>query len=400
MKQAFTRRDFLRTSGAAMTAFALPWLPRSASGAEGNPVLVVLYQRGAADGLNLVVPAGDPNYYALRPDIQVPPGMELPLDAFYGLHPQLGALLPLYTDGELVIVHAAGSQDGTRSHFDAQDNMERAAPASSTFEDGWLNRYLASVGATNSWTGVSLGAASVLALTGEIPSLAVTSLADFTLSASARQRSTLEAMYGAPSHPDLERAGVEAFEALDVIGAVSTQSAVVYPPGPVGAALKDAAALVRADIGVRVVAIDSGGWDHHESENDEMANVAPGLAGAIAAFRDDLAMDWGRTCLLVMTEFGRTAAQNGSQGTDHGHGSVMFAAGGGVAGGRVVTKNDVWPGLASGDLFEGRDLAVTTDFHDVFAEVLTRHLGVSMSSLDTILPSHTASIANFPGLFA
>ncbi len=395
------RRRFLQGTGALATAFALPWLPRSARAAGVEPVLVVLYQRGAADGLSVVVPAGDPDYYALRPDIQVPPGDELPLDGFYGLHPALASLMPLFADDELAFVHAAGSPDGSRSHFDAQDYMERAAPGDPGVGEGWLNRTLASLGAPDVWTGVSLGPASVLALSGDEATLAIPNLADFALQGSADQRATLETMYGATAMPELAAAGATAFEALDVLGAVPTDTAVVYPPGPIGAALADAAALVRADIGVRVIAVDSGGWDHHEGEVEEFAGVAPGLAGAIAAFRDDLTGtgDWARTCVLGMTEFGRTAAQNGSLGTDHGHGSVMFAAGGAVAGGRVVTKDDLWPGLAPGDLYEGRDLAVTTDFRDVFAEVLHRHLGVSLASLGPILPGHGVSTANFPDLF-
>ena len=394
-----TRRRFLRGSAGAATVLALPWTPRAARGAEGDPVLVVLFQRGAADGLDLVVPAGDPDYYALRPDIAVAPGGEIPLDGFYGLHPALAALQPLYADGDLAIVHAAGSPDGTRSHFDAQDFMERAAPRNPSVGDGWLNRYLSSLGASDVWTGISLGSATVLALSGSEPSLAISSLEDFALQLGPGPRATLEAMYAGRSLEPLERASLEAFEALDVIGSVSGETQVAYPTGPVGTALRDAAALIRAEIGVRVVAVDSGGWDHHETQVDEMAAVAPPLAAALAAFREDLSSHWERTCLLVMTEFGRTAAQNGSRGTDHGHGGAMFACGGGVAGGQVLTR-DGWPGLAPGDLFEGRDLAVTTDFRDVFAEVLHRHLGVPLAGLAPILPGHAVSTQTFPGIIA
>jgi uncharacterized protein (DUF1501 family) len=395
----YTRRHFLKGAGAALTAFALPLAPRVARAAQGEPALVVLYLRGAADGLNLVIPTGDPYYYALRPDIQVAPGSEVALGGFYGLHPALAALQPLYAEGDLAFVHAAGSPDGTRSHFKAQDYMELAAPGNPGVGDGWLNRTLSSLGAPDIWTGISIGPASVLALSGASPSLAMSSIEGLVLEASDAQRATLEAMYAAPANDDLARASQEAFEAIDVIGTVPTESEVDYPAGGLGEAMRDAAALLRADIGVRVLAVDVGGWDHHEGEVGALSGVAPPLAGSIAAFRDDLGSHWERTCVLAMTEFGRTAAQNGSAGTDHGHGSVMFAAGGGVAGGRVITKDDVWPGLAPGDLHEGRDLAVTTDFRDVFAEVLHRHLGIAVAGVSPILPGHPVDMARFPGLF-
>jgi len=396
-----TRRSFLKGTGVALTAFALPGpLARMARAAGSDPVLVVLFQRGAADWLNLVVPAGDDAYYALRPNIQVAPGSELALDGFFGLNPALAALLPLYQAGELAFVHACGSPDGTRSHFDAQDNMERAAPGNPLVGDGWLNRSLTALGAADTWSGVTLGPATVLALAGPAPSLALPSVDEFDLLGPTGRRGVLETIYASATPPDLARAGREAFSALDVIGGVSTATEVAYPAGPLGEALADAAALIRADIGVRIVAIDVGGWDHHEHETGAMAGVAGGLAAALAAFRQDLGDDFGRTCTLTMTEFGRTAAENGTLGTDHGHGSAMLALGGGVAGGQVLLAGGAWPGLGAGQLFEGRDLAATTDFRDVFAEVLCRHLGLSAAGAGPVLPSHTITTASFPGLFA
>jgi len=398
---SLTRRRFLQGAGAALSVLALPGLPRPARGALGDPVLAVIYLRGAADGLNLVAPLGDPDYALLRPDLRVTPEAAVPLDGFFGLNPALASLEPLYADGDLAIVHAAGSPHGSRSHFDAQDFMERAAPGDRDVTDGWLNRYLATLVAPDAWTGVSIGPASAAALAGARPSLALGSLEAFALQATGARRAALASLYEAGDpHPELAGAAGEAFEALDVIGAVPTDTGTVYPPGPVGSALRDAAALVRADVGVRVVAVDSGGWDHHEGEADALPPVALDLAGSIAAFREDLGSHWERTCVLVMTEFGRTAAQNGSLGTDHGHGSVMLAAGAGVAGGRVVLQGGGWPGLGPADLFEGRDLVVTTDFRDVFAEVLHRHLGVPLGAVAPVLPDHPVETARFPGLFA
>jgi len=396
---ALSRRRFLQASGAVGTALLLPGWPGRARGAVNDPVLIALYLRGAADGLNLVVPADDPEYYALRPDIQVPAGDEIPLDGFYGLHPQLADLMPLYGDEDLAIVHAAGSPDGSRSHFDAQDFMERAAPGDPSVGDGWLNRMLAAAGAAESWAGVSFGPGTALALQGDNPSLAMRSLEEFSLGATPQRRDALEAIFRRARPQPLERAAGEGFQALDVISSVPTGTEVTYPMGPYGGALRDAAALIRADIGVKVLTVDLGGWDHHEGEVEELGGVAPQLAAGLAAFRLDLAEHWERTVVVVMTEFGRTAAQNGSVGTDHGHGSVMLAAGAGIAGGRVVTR-DGWPGLTPEKLFEGRDLAVTTDFRDVFAELLHAHMGIPLSALPGILPGHDVRVSEFPGLVA
>lgn len=395
------RRQFLKGAGAAVTAFLLPpGLARVARADGSDPVLVVIYLRGAADGLNVVVPHGDADYYTLRPNIQVAPGNEIDLDGFFGLNPAFGALHTPYLDGDLCLIHAAGSPNGTRSHFDAQDFMERAAPDDPLVGDGWLNRCLASLGASDSWAGISLGPAKALALVGAAPSLAFSSIEDFALLGPEGRRAALEAMYQSASPVELEDASQQAFSAIDVIATVETGTEVVYPPGPYGAALADAAALIKANIGVRVVAIDIGGWDHHEGENNQMPGVGGSLAAGLAAFRSDLGGDLSRTCTLTMTEFGRTAAENGTGGTDHGHGSFMAAMGGGVVGGRVLLRDASWPGLGPGDLFEGRDLEVTTDFRDVFAEVLNQHMGLSLGSLAPVLPNHVVDAGNFPGLFS
>jgi uncharacterized protein (DUF1501 family) len=356
------------------------------------PVLVALYLRGGADGLNLVIPHGDPFYYSARPTIQVPPGEELDLDGFFGLHPALADLLPLYQSGELAILHAAGSPDPTRSHFDAQDFMEKAAPGDKSIVDGWLNRYLVAAGGGDALAGISLSRTMVKAMLGPAPSLAFSAINAFRFTGAYQieRRAALETRYDLMPETVLGSSVMDALSAIDVITEVPTDTDVIYPQGSaLGAALRDAAALVKAQIGVRVVAIDLGGWDHHTSELTR-------LAAALAAFRADLGTHSNRTLTLCMTEFGRRVEQNGGGGTDHGHGGIMLALGGGIAGGRVITKDNQWPGLAPEDRWMGQDLMATTDFRDVFAEVLSRHM--RLSDVDPVFPDFSVDPWNFPGL--
>ena len=390
-----TRRRFL--TGAAAGFAALAW-PGAGRGQGSDRVLVALFLRGAADGLNLVVPHGDPDYYALRPGVRVSPGTELDLDGFYGLHPALAPLLPLYSSNELVWVHAAGSPHDSRSHFDAQDFMERAAPGDPTVATGWLNRYLQAAGIAPGHAGITIGTGTSPALQGDVPTLSFKSLARFQLTGArrARRRDALEAMYSWTSARLLGQAAEGAFATVDLLGQVVPTPAVAYPLTGFGAAMQEVAALIKADIGVRVVSVSLGGWDHHSNELTRLEGVANDLAATLAAFHADLGVDASRTLTLGMTEFGRTAAENGSGGTDHGHGSVMLALGGGVSGGQVVTAGGQWPGLGPADLFEGRDLAVTTDFRDVFAEVLDRHMG--LADLAPVFPGFQPSPSSHPGI--
>ncbi len=392
-----TRRRFLQGSGVLASAFLLPGLPRLARAAASDAVLVALYLRGGADGIGLVVPAGDPDYYALRPQIQVPPGAGVDLDGFYAFHPALAGLAPLFAAGELAVVHAVGGAPGLRSHFEAQDLMENAAPRALRVEDGWLNRALGALAAGDPWAGITLGPAPALALSGKASNLAMGSLAEFVREERPARRAALEALY-ATAPDSLARAAREAFAALRVLEELGAARATLYPKGKLGAALADAAVLIRADVGVRAVALDVPGWDHHRSAAELIQGQAADLAGGLAALRGDLGAHWGRTCVVVMTEFGRAAAENGNLGTDHGSGSALLVAGAGTAGGRVLTRGG-WPGLGPNALFEGRDLAVTTDFRDVFAEILHRHLRLPLEALAPVLPGHDVSPANFPGLF-
>jgi uncharacterized protein (DUF1501 family) len=280
--------------------------------------------------------------------------------------------------------------------------MERAAPGNRVAADGWHNRYLRLAGVGRPIAGVTLGKSKVKALQGTAPSLAFVRIAGFDVSGQwADERAAgLASRYELARDTPLGASMMDALETLDVIRAVPTGTTVTYPPSPLGGALADAAALIKADIGVQVLAIDTGGWDHHTATQHSMHEVGGDLAASLAAFQRDLGAHASTTLTLCMTEFGRRVAENGGDGTDHGHGGVMVALGGGIAGGRVLTRDGRWPGLAPDRLSKGEDLAVTTDFRDVFAEVLHRHLLLSIGEATDVLRGHDVDPARFPGLFA
>ena len=390
------RRDFLRRSALGCVAFGLPALDlrRACAAASTDPVLVAIVLRGAADGLNLVVPERDrARYEALRPSIAIPAAQTLALGSNFGLHPGLAPLHPLFGQGRLAVIHAAGSPHATRSHFEAMDYMERAAPGSNSGA-GWLNSTLAALGGSaGPLQGIGFPR-EPLALAGNAPTFSAGGL-DVATAVTGARRTALEAIYkGVAGGPAATTR--RAFATVDELAAVNRSTSVVYPPSPFGGALKDAAALIKSGLPVRVIALELGGWDHHSDELPRMSAMAGALAGGLAAFWKDLGpAERQRTVALTMTEFGRTAAENGSAGTDHGHGSVMFALGGPVRGGRVVTR---WPGIGASQLNEGRDLKVTTDFRDVFAELLDRHMGLRPAQQAGIFPGFTVNAANYPGL--
>jgi uncharacterized protein (DUF1501 family) len=395
-----SRRDLLKQGAAGLTAFLIPHgLARRASAATSAPVLVMLHLRGGADGLNLVVPAGDPLYYSNRPNIKVAPGSELALDGFFGLNPALGPIRPRFLSGELGIVHACGSPDPTRSHFDAQDFMDYGAPGNPAVRTGWLNRVLLSAGASDPVAAISVGYQAP-SLAGSAPNLSMTKLADFVLTGEfqGQRRAALEGRYALEPGSLLGASALDAFAALDRIVAVDRTTSVAYPASAVAASLRDTAALIKADIGVRFVTVAMTGWDHHTSEVYSMGLVASDLANSLAAFYQDLGESSNATLTLCVSEFGRRVRDNG-QGTDHGRAGMLLALGGGVAGGRVITR-DGWPGLAPEQLDNGQDLAVTTDFRDVFSEALHRHMGLSIAQLTPVFPDFTVDPANFPGLYA
>ena len=402
---SITRRIFLKNGALALVATtAIPsFLTRTVWGVETSGTrrkrLVVLFQRGAADGLNIVVPHGESAYYAMRPAIAIPRpnrGQEsaIDLDGFFGLHPSMASFKPLWDQKRLAIVHAAGSPDTTRSHFDAQDYMESGTPGVKSTEDGWLNRTvrLPESGATP-FRAISMGGTLPRALAGTAPAVAIGNVNEFGVGgrgpAGAPLSSTFEAMYSQSQDTVLHGTGRETFEAVKMLKAAdparyTPARGANYPRGRFGDSLRQLAQLVKADLGVEVAFADIGGWDHHVNEGavqGQLSNVLREFSQSIAAFWTDLGDLGEDTVLITMSEFGRTARENGNRGTDHGHANVMFVLGGPVRGGRVYGQ---WPGLEQSQLYEGRDLALTTDFRRVLGEGVYRHLG--NKDLATIFP--------------
>ena len=387
-----TRRVFLRNSALAVvgTATMPGFLTRAAFGAVENggrkKRLVVIFQRGAADGLNMVVPHGEQHYYTMRPSISIPRESVLDLDGFFGLHPALSAFLPLWQKQHLAIVHAAGSPDETRSHFDAQDFMETGTPGVKATEDGWLNRSLHSSSQrnrTSPFRAIALGPSLPRILSGSEPAVAINNINDFSVGGrnpKASAASAFEAMYDHSSDSVLHGAGEETFDALKMLrsadpGRYTPVSGAEYPKRPFGESLRQLAQLIKANLGVQVAFADIGGWDHHVNEGStegQLANVLRDFSQALSAFWIDLGDLAEDTVVITMSEFGRTARENGNRGTDHGHANVMFVLGGPVKGGRVYGR---WPGLDQSQLYEGRDLALTTDFRRVIGEAVARHMG-------------------------
>jgi uncharacterized protein (DUF1501 family) len=382
-----SRRSFLKSSGLGFLALGLPppFLVRAAGAQQraSNKSLVVVFQRGAMDGLNVVIPFKDPNYSRLRPSIAVSePGSgaacAIDLDGFYGLHPALAPLKSFYEKGQLAIVHAAGSPDNTRSHFDAQDYMEIGTPGIKTTPDGWLNRCLAEKKISPApFRGIALTAQLPRILAGAAPALTLSSLDEFRPRNEAIANA-LQKLYANSADPLFRSGGDNLFAAMSQLRQIESKipaSTERYPAGRFGAGLSQIARLVKADVGLEIAFTEIGGWDTHANEGGatgQLANRLRELGEGIAAFYRDLGDRMDDVLLLTMSEFGRTARENGNRGTDHGHANVMFAIGGRVRGGKVYGR---WPGLAPEVLYEGRDLDLTTDFRAVCSEAISRHCG-------------------------
>jgi len=387
---AFTRRAFMKGGAMAVVGTAaLPsFLTRAAFGADTdtrNKRLVVIFQRGAADGLNIVVPHGDQAYYSMRPSIAIPQRQVVDLDGFFGLHPSMKSLKPIWDKGHLAIVHAAGSPDPTRSHFDAQDYMESGTPGVKSTEDGWLNRALhRSEPDKAPFQAIALGTNLPRILAGSAPAVAISNVNDFGVGgrnpAAQPLANTFEAMYDSSVDAALHGTGRETFDAVRMLKSADPAKyrpapGADYPRGRFGDALRQTAQLVKANLGVQVAFTDIGGWDHHVNEGNtqgQLANLLREFSQSLSAFYIDLGDLAEDTVVITMSEFGRTARENGNRGTDHGHANVMQVMGGPVKGGKVYGQ---WPGLESSQLHEGRDLAVTTDFRRVVGEAVARHLG-------------------------
>ncbi len=379
------RRTFLASLGLAAPALLLPRL--AFSGADKKKTLVVILQRGAVDGLSMVPPVGEKAYYDLRPTIAIEKKAAKALDGPFALHPSLSPLLPLWANKSLAIVHAVGSPDPTRSHFDAQDYLETGTPGSKSTDDGWLARALGAKKGKGSLRAVALSPALPRILRGDPDAVAFAALDSFKVA--GKGSGTFESMYDGALDEALRGAGKDAFAAMNTLEAANVSAIVPangakYPDGPLGKRLKQIAQLIRGDVGVEVAVTDCGGWDTHANQKPLLDKRLAELGGALAAFATDLGGRMADVCVVTATEFGRTVKENGSAGTDHGHGSVMMVMGGGVKGKRVLGS---WKGLA--DLYEGRDLPVTTDHRTVFAEILRAHLGHKDTS--AVFPKHNAS---------
>ena len=388
-----SRRQFLALGGFAAVSLGLPSWARAAAdaAAKSGKTLVVVLQRGAMDGLNVVAPFGDPVYRKARPTIALAaPGRDggaLDLDGTFGLHPALAPLMPFYKSGRLAFVQAAGSPDPTRSHFDAQDYLESGTPGVKTTEDGWLNRALtAKKLARDPLAAVAIVPRLPRALRGAFP---VASLNRADELKNAPLGGSLEALYEGAVDSLLSGAARDLGEArreLDGIpkAAPDAPQAAGYPKAKIGRDLFELARILKAGLGTRVGFVEMGGWDHHFNEGGADGQLAKRLAelgGAIAAFHEDLGSRAQDVLLLTMTEFGRTVEENGNGGTDHGHASVMMLLGGAVKGGRV---HGTWPGLDPKARFESRDLEVTTDFRRVAGEAAMKHLG--LRDLSAVFP--------------
>jgi uncharacterized protein (DUF1501 family) len=388
-----TRRVFLRNGSAALVSlgFTPAFIARAAQAAQTRKkILVAVFQRGAVDGLNMIVPFGERAYYAGRPSIAIPrPGAQggaLDLDGFFGVHPRMAPLVPYFKDGNLAIIHAAGSHDDTRSHFDAQDYMESGTPGLKSTRDGWMNRYLHAkdhAERSTPFRAVALTQALPRSLQGTAPALAIGQLGQFGIRAGQDNdvmMSGFEAQYAKAADSVLGSTGKEAFDAVKMMkeanpAGYTPANGAEYPRNGFGDAMRQIAQIIKADLGLEVAFAELGNWDHHANEGSStgiLANRLDEFAGSIAAFARDLGDSMADVVVVTMSEFGRTVRENGNRGTDHGHGNAMLVLGGGVKGGKIYGK---WPGLEREQLYQGRDLAITTDFRDVFAECLTGHLG-------------------------
>lgn len=406
MSTQLSRRDFLKLAGSLAAAPAIPaWMPRMAFAPEGveppGDILVVVFQRGAMDGLNAVIPHADENYYQQRSNLSIPEPKSgddntvIDLDGFFGLHPSLRPLKDLWDEGALSIVHAVGSPDPTHSHFDAMDYMERGTPGEKSIPTGWIGRHLQTATWQNEspFRAIGMGGIVQAALRGPVPVTTLKSIADFHLqgdtSRLAELRQSLAALYEDSSM--LDQLSVETFSAVDMLSKVNVDNyapaqSAEYPESEFGLAMVQVAQIAKAEIGLEVACVDIGGWDTHNAQGGvagQLPNLLSEFASGLSALYHDLGERAKRLTIVTMSEFGRRVQENGSGGTDHGHGNCMFVLGGGVNGGQVYGQ---WPGLEMDQLYGPGDLDITTDFRDVLSEVVEKRL--KNPALDEIFPDY------------
>lgn len=414
MNKKLSRRQFLQGCSAAIAALAGARLTRLAFASPETPgdfndqILLVVFLRGGWDALNVVVPiAGDDraHYESARPGLQVPvsgTGAALPLDSQFGFHPSMAPLHSLYQAGKLAIIHAAGMSNDTRSHFDAMQYIELGTPGVKSTASGWLTRHLESASnlpGTILMPALSTGTDQAMSLLGSRETVAMSSPDSFTFNGHWQyenpQRVALRRMYNGDDW--LYRAGTQTLDAVDLIESVNPGNYVpangaVYPGGSFGDHLQTIAQLIKLDVGLRVATIDIGGWDTHENQGDNgggyLANMLDETAQGLAALYIDLdgagaANYTNRLTVVAQSEFGRRLKENASSGTDHGHGSSIFVLGGNVNGGQIYGS---WPGLADEQLYDGADLAVTTDYRQILSEILVRRM--ANPNLPYIFPNY------------
>ncbi len=399
------RRKFLLLTGIFGTSAVFGigshgWFAKDFATATNSPKrLIAIFLRGAVDGLNVVVPYGDSAYYDARPLIAIAPPNQasgaLDLDGHFGLHPALAPLMPLWQQGSLAFVHASGSQDKTRSHFDAQDYMESGTPGIKTTQDGWMNRLLAVLPTPTPVKAVNLGEATPRILSGKM------SVANLPLGRGAARPlpvdrpqigSAFDQLYS--GNDSLSKAYQEGRAARgqllsDLQQEMMNANNGAPPPGGFAGDAQQLARVMVKDPQVQLAFLALGGWDTHVNEggsNGQLARNLKSLGDGLSALAQGLGPVYSDTAIIVMSEFGRTVHENGNGGTDHGHGNAMWLLGGGIKGGKIYGE---WPGLSKDQLFEGRDLAITTDFRDVISTVLANHLQLDDGKINTVFPYYS-----------
>ncbi len=424
------RRVFLKQGAMAFVAMGAgpfwgpEFLRQTASAAElgsstGNKILICIFQRGAVDGLSMVVPYADPFYYQNRQEISLAPPTKgkgdnttLDLDGYFGLNPNLAPLLPLFKQGHLAAIQACGSPNASRSHFSSQDLMESGIDEPGSVHDGWLNRLVGccpeDAAKQSAFRSVSMTSTIPRSLQGENDALAVRDLDTFglvgdttvALPGPSGTANGFETMYGSAVDTVLHGTAKESFDAISMLkqvrnGPYQPANGAVYPQGTFGRNLKQIAQLIKANVGLQIAFAEVDGWDTHANQGNGKGQLATRLGAfgqSLAALHQDLGDRMADVVVVTMSEFGRTVKQNGNRGTDHGHGTCFFTMGGSVKGGKVYGD---WPTLAPDKLFQNRDLAVTTDYRDVFGEICARHFNVPMTDMAKLFPTYAVDATRF-----
>lgn len=413
--KTINRREFLRIAGLSTAPLALPgWTPRLAFAPPGSApsgdLLVCVFLRGGMDGLNAVIPHFESEYYNARKQLSIPEpragndATSIELDDRFGLHPSLSPLLNPFQAGDLALVHACGSPDPTHSHFDAMDYMERGTPGEKQIASGWIARHLLTAPWENEspFRAVGIGVGLQASLRGPVPAAALKSVAEFHLPGNPQSvavlQQTLSSLYEVPAEDQslfqgLSSQAATTFEAMDLLAGLDAtnyepSAGAVYPEDEFGRGLSQIALLAKSELGLEIACVDIGGWDTHVQQGADagrMPQLMASVAGGLAAFHQDMGEKMNDVTVVTMSEFGRRVAENGGGGTDHGHGGVMFVMGGGILGGKVYGE---WPGLAPEDLYGPGDLAITTDFREVLAEIVQKRL--LNDRIDEIFPGYRA----------